>query len=134
WERQPREGKRRVPRGELRVDGRRRCARRGRGTGDGDALEQTTYDARCPYKKEGLHAASSLLISRMPTKPAYSTGINTSVKAVAVESPPITAIAIGRSISDPEPNPTASGKRPAIAARVVITIGRNRVRPASHRA
>ncbi len=57
--------------------------------------------------------------------------MTTSVKTVAVERPPITAMASGRSISAPCPMPSASGKSPPIAASVVMTIGRKRVLPAT---
>ena len=44
--------------------------------------------------------------------------------------PPMTAIASGCCICAPGPRPMASGTSPRIVHRLVIKIGRNRVRPA----
>ena len=48
--------------------------------------------------------------------------------------PPMTAIASGCCICAPGPKPAASGTSPRIVHKLVIKIGRNRVRPALRRA
>ncbi len=52
------------------------------------------------------------------------------MSTVEVMSPPITARPMGARISAPWPMPRASGSMPKIMARVVIMMGRSRVRPA----
>ena len=53
------------------------------------------------------------------------------VNSMLAVRPPMTMIASGCCICAPGPMPRASGNRPRIAARLVIRIGRKRVRPAS---
>ena len=50
---------------------------------------------------------------------------------VELESPPITARAIGACVSPPSPKPSASGNSPSTVVSVVMRIGRKRRVPAS---
>ena len=52
-------------------------------------------------------------------------GVTISDKATETRMPPVTAMANGCSICEPEPSASASGSMPHIAATAVITIGRN---------
>ena len=60
-----------------------------------------------------------------------TTGTTTSVSSVEEISPPITAWAMGAFCPLPPWRFSASGSIPKIIASVVITMGRNRVIPAS---
>ena len=56
------------------------------------------------------------------------------MSSMLVIRPPMTAIASGCCICAPGPSPIASGTRPRMVQRLVIRIGRNRVRPALSKA
>ena len=63
----------------------------------------------------------------MSSMSVNAAGTMTSVSAVEVMSPPITAIAIGSRNALSPPRPSATGSMPAIMATVVMTIGRARL-------
>src|SRR5580693_6268248 len=67
----------------------------------------------------------------MSSNTVNTAGTMTSVSAVEVISPPITAIAIGPRKSLSPPQPIATGIMPATMATVVMTMGRARLCPDS---
>jgi len=86
-------------------------------------------DSRCSCEPLPLFASHLFIGDGLPKK-NWIAGVITSDKTIETRIPPITAIASGCSICDPAPSAKASGSIPATAARAVITIGRNRRRPA----
>lgn len=56
-------------------------------------------------------------------------GVRTRDRTIELGRPPITAMANGLSIPEPEPNAKASGSMPAMVASAVMAIGRSRRRP-----